>query len=356
MLVFAPATALWAVLTPACFLASLRFSERYPNSKVSFLAFPICWTAIHSMVALTPLNTFTNLAYGLLDYRPIALLSSLFGIQGINFLVALSASSLDRLAVVHIHNTTQHEPSHPAGAYGYSPLHHDSSSSSNTSAYKRAAASHKLLTWVLVGLIVLLTLGGGLEFRGSYLQKGIQDTVAPQELSVSCILSDVMNSTLVDRAGQRLVKHTKDRLAEGDDIILWSEAAITVNSTPGEEQLIQHMKQLLTGKSTRTTYSSSSSSYSSNLIAAAGIPTSSVAEASPPQLQHVRDISKGSRHHRSNNGSYLGITYFVEDPVTPRNMFVLFTPSGEVSATCCVGEGNSAATPLSVLRNHCCDA
>ena len=283
--VFALGLLLWVPLCFAAFLGSCFFRTRYPRSPLGALAFPCAWTAIYIVISLTPLSTMANPGYALLDLRPFALAASLCGIHGLNFVCAVSASALEGLIC-------------------------SSGSSSSNEGIDRPDASIKApaqrsASWVGAAVFALACYGSAWGHLDTFYQRSIEETASKNVIGVSCVLSPG-NRPGMETGGMEdwMMAETKERVMAGDEIILWSEASVSVSNSTDEERLLRR-----------------------------------AASALLPQHRHrggvATSTSNGSGHSSSEGisssegsvGPYLGVAYFQAEE--KRNMFVLLGPSGD---------------------------
>jgi len=210
---------LWLPLAVVVLQAAVAFRERFPASPGRLFVFPCLWTAVYTVVSATPLSSMTNPAYGLLDHRPFALLASLLGVHGLNFMLALACAAAED--AFHLHCSS-------------------SSTAGSRPEQRQIPALHGQKTSVALALLALLIYGGAWGHIDTFYQRDVEATAAPAELSASCILGSPAGGG--DLAWQ--LQQTAERVAAGDDIILWSEAAVAVASPEEEEDLLARASAL----------------------------------------------------------------------------------------------------------------
>mmetsp|Transcript_31317 Transcript_31317/g.88812 ORF Transcript_31317/g.88812 Transcript_31317/m.88812 type:complete len:595 (+) Transcript_31317:70-1854(+) len=230
---------LWLPLAVVVLQAAVAFRERFPASPGRLFVFPCLWTAVYTVVSATPLSSMTNPAYGLLDHRPFALLASLLGVHGLNFMLALACAAAED--AFHLHCSS-------------------SSTAGSRPEQRQIPALHGQKTSVALALLALLIYGGAWGHIDTFYQRDVEATAAPAELSASCILGSPAGGG--DLAWQ--LQQTAERVAAGDDIILWSEAAVAVASPEEEEDLLARASALQLQQQQEEEESSSSGNSSSS--------------------------------------------------------------------------------------------
>lgn len=249
LIVFALGLLLWAVICGPVLLGFSSIAQHYPGPISSLFAFPCLWTAAYSVIGLTPLSTMANPAYALLDSRSLALAASMCGIHGLNFVLAHAGCII-----------------------------HQRVSGKGLQQAKKTRGLTEISIGVLVALMVY---GGAWGHVGTFYQRDIDQTAAKVDINVSCVLAPgKAMSPIPDSSEEWLFQQTAERVAAGDDIVLWSEAAVLVRD--------HNAAQGLLGR-------------------AAALQLSSNASSAP----------------------YLGITYWQD--LGQKNMFVLLEPSGKVA-------------------------
>ncbi len=72
--------------------ASIALQAHHPRALLLPFAWPLCYGALWLLLGIGPLGGFSNPAAIQLEYAPLARTASLFGLQGIGFVLSLAAS------------------------------------------------------------------------------------------------------------------------------------------------------------------------------------------------------------------------------------------------------------------------
>lgn len=213
--------AVWLLLAGP-FTLHVAFSRRYPTSLAAPLVFPAAWTAAWGLLAVaSPLGSFASpaasLAEGHAAARAVVQLASVFGADAIVFLLAwpgaAAATALAAsLGLLHC----------PADVARTAQLRH---------------GQHALLAAACVALCA----GAGTQRIRNAPSIATQLAAAPP-LRASCVfrVQDWRDGSFTPASTEdALWRATAARVAAGDTLVLWSEAAVAVAGKAGEAALLE---------------------------------------------------------------------------------------------------------------------
>lgn len=280
------AAALWAAFVWP-FIADSVFRDTYRMAWAAQpFVFPVLWTAMwHILGAVSPIGTIGSPAYSQLALRPLVLSAGLFGLDGIVFAVSWAAAVAHEALVYSppderaSYSPCRQEPKDgdleggqkpprgaaaAAAAVGFRPVAPNGEGKGlaedevppgrHALAGPGGGGAHAMACGAFVGLLLLY---GGLRevvFSPSFYQRGIAATIRPT-VAVSCILSqydaDFGRSggeppeiaAAPGGAESLLWARTRERVAAGDSIVLWSETAVYVEGDEGEARLLRRARE-----------------------------------------------------------------------------------------------------------------
>lgn len=194
----------WSILVFLALLLQHAFMLAFPGSFLISLIYPAAHTTVTMIVLGYGFGTVTALGGAVLDYAPLQYVGALFGLGGVNFVTVL------------------------AGSTGYLVWRrHDPPRTRDT----------LVRNWMWLLALLVTT---GFMMNGSWLFQKKSTQVMPSYGKASCVAGTGIDfSTATPSLEQTAIWNvTKSRGIAGDDIILWSEAALEVDSVAAENQLL----------------------------------------------------------------------------------------------------------------------
>jgi predicted amidohydrolase len=195
----------WSIITFIALLLQHAFMLAFPGSFFISLVYPAAHTTVMMVVLGYGFGTMTSLGGAVLDFAPLQYVGALFGLGGVNFVTVL------------------------AGTTGYLVWRrHDPPRTRDTVARN----------WIWL-LALLVTTGFVMNADWLYQKKSGQ--VMPSYGRASCIAGTGISFSASSPSEEQTAiwSVTRDRGVAGDDIILWSEAALEVGSAVEESQLLE---------------------------------------------------------------------------------------------------------------------
>mgnify|MGYP000861064979 CR=1 FL=1 len=238
-------TVFWLLWTVLVFLPNHLLSARFPSGPTRVLVFPVLHTACTLLLPEPFVGTFGSSANAVLDADSVRQLVALGGLPLVNLAVHAPAAALFAAAQV---------------LFGL-----DEAASARAAARQRRFLRSAVLP-VLAALLAALVAGGLLAQRGVFFQQDIARGAPPEtvrappcpaaprasprrtdappmrgpnctnalaacrQVGAACVLAQ--NEAAGSAAWARVMKETDARLAAGDEVVLWSEAALKVRAPP----------------------------------------------------------------------------------------------------------------------------
>lgn len=253
-------TIAWLVLCIP-FLASLVYRRRYAGATLSQpLVFASIWTALwHLAASKAPIGSVGNPAYSQASVKPLVLTASVWGVDGIVFLLAWAASIAHEGVVLADSemgggSETRHFvegcacSSQDHTPDGYERINGPSRALNRylkKNVRQKAATAHrdhalhtKIFIWVFF-LSLVYTGCREVLLSGAFFERGIAETLNPT-VAASCILRQAAGDAEVDS----LWNETQSRVDAGDALIIWSEAATVVQGDEAESALLLKAAQI----------------------------------------------------------------------------------------------------------------
>lgn len=227
-LVFMFCTVMWTVMVVGSFWTHVIFIQRYPKSTLHAFIFPVTWCACWTALTETGLTGSWNPSYALLDYLPLAQLAALLGLTGLTYLHGWLTALVDLCTdEQRLHSIAGH-----CAVFG---------------------------TFTLI----LTSIASARLHNTAFSQNGES---ALGYLQASCITAsaDSFNSSEMSH----LWDVTLSRVEAKDNIILWTEHAVLVDSDSAEQQLLDQAEKAVQGTHTYLglTYEATFDEPSSNFV------------------------------------------------------------------------------------------
>ncbi|KAK9760088.1 hypothetical protein K7432_016240 [Basidiobolus ranarum] len=213
------------------FIVYKVFIGRWSNLHLSALVFPITWTGIWIIYYhVSPIGSWGSYAYSQIGNEPIIQIASLVGISGIDFVLCWSASIFN----LFLDWDFFHPPQSPQGEQ--QPLLSSQNQDTPLSAIDRIQWK-KLTTPVGIYfsvMAILFSYGAARHniLPGTFFMNFIDSTISPT-VKLGCVIGNAFDSKEADYFDE-----TRDLASKGGNIIIWSEAAVFVDSPAGYESLV----------------------------------------------------------------------------------------------------------------------
>jgi apolipoprotein N-acyltransferase len=198
----------WLLITLFALLPHHMLQKKfsyYPSWTL--FVYPTCQTVISIVLFGNIVSTFPSIGNSVLDLTPLAYISSLVGLAGIEFYLLLSATWAAHLTIGII-NT-------------------------NSRIFSTFLSS-SLLLFIITGFLI--------QSQTLY-QHDINSQIPPKIWTGSCLFGQ--NEKLGTERYNLLWNQTSSRIQANDNFILWSEEAVKVTSDEEEQALIQKGATLL---------------------------------------------------------------------------------------------------------------
>lgn len=248
----------WVLLT-FVFITAVRYELRFPHAHLSHtFAFPAIWTTIwHDAWSLSPVGTTGNPAYTAHGIQPLVLTVALWGVDGIVFLMAWTASLVhNRLQLRQEAGQLSWTVNGGAAALFEEIEDGDGNGDYGALASRRQTVKefadnvnkHDRVAKFWCGFLIFALLFSGAKevfFSGKFFEKGITVTIQPT-VGASCILRQPQEVGKAERLGSEVLWNaTTERVRAGDAFIVWSETATLVYGKEGEDELFSRARQIL---------------------------------------------------------------------------------------------------------------
>jgi apolipoprotein N-acyltransferase len=191
----------WLLITLLALIPHYYLTRKFPNSSWTLCTYPICETVVSIILFGNIVSTFPSIGNSVLDITPMAHISSLIGLAGIEFYLLFSSTWAAHLTIGSI----------------------------NTNS--------RIYSSFLLFSLFLFTLTGFLIQSQSIYQQNIASQISPNIWHGSCIFGQ--NERSGTQRYESLWNETASRIQAQDNFILWSEEAVQVTSDSEENELIQ---------------------------------------------------------------------------------------------------------------------
>ncbi|KAG1675579.1 hypothetical protein FOA52_014167 [Chlamydomonas sp. UWO 241] len=255
----------------ACVHAS---TNRWPGSAL--WALPVMITAAYSVTA-SLFSSFQAPAAAAMDFEPLRQMCAVWGLPGATFLMAAAAGAAYVLVEAHTPELLGRCDTDPAiaglpedpetASLGVAlavalacaenqdllshPLLPGTRARRSTSAQARVVRSAHTSAWVVLGCFAAAALIGGLLAQaGTFYQRDVPSLV-PNSIQVGCVMES--GSEVGSPEYDRLWARTEERIAAGDDIVMWAEGSVAdVEQGQGEELLFSRARSLVAAHGNRS--------------------------------------------------------------------------------------------------------
>jgi apolipoprotein N-acyltransferase len=190
----------WTLIVILALIPHYYLHRRYPSISSTLFVYPICQTAVSIVIIGNVASTFTSIGNSVLDIAPLAQISSLFGLAGIEFYLILSATWAAYLTL------------------GYITIH------------------SKIYSHFILFSITLFTITGFLIYSNTFYQRNVSSQISTPLLSTACIFGQT--EKYGTSSYEAVWNNTQQRISDKHNFIFWAEETVEINSDDEEEEII----------------------------------------------------------------------------------------------------------------------
>jgi apolipoprotein N-acyltransferase len=190
----------WTLIVILALIPHYYLHRRYSSISWTLFVYPICQTTVSIVIIGNVASTFTSIGNSVLDIAPLAQISSLVGLAGIEFYVVLSATWAAYLTI------------------GYVTI------------------NSRIFSHFIFFSFCLFTITGFLIHSDSFYQRNVSSQIQPL-LTASCVFGQT--EKYGTNSYEAVWTNTKNRILEQNNFIIWAEETVEINSDEEEEELIE---------------------------------------------------------------------------------------------------------------------